>query len=94
MVIDTVPYQQAHTPDQPGHAVLPLHWLQPDRSMLMEAAVARALAADPAQPLLERCKFLAIFSSNLDEFFMVRVAGVMDALEAGRPSSTPAPMSR
>ncbi|MEO2140331.1 MAG: RNA degradosome polyphosphate kinase, partial [Thermoleophilia bacterium] len=48
-----------------------------------------ALAADPSHPLLERCKFLAIFSSNLDEFFMVRVAGVIEALEAGRPSSTP-----
>lgn len=53
-----------------------------------------ALAADDAQPLLERCKFLSIFSSNLDEFFMVRVAGVMDALEAGRPSSTPDRLSR
>ena len=53
-----------------------------------------ALAADHSQPLLERCKFLAIFSSNLDEFFMVRVAGVMDALEAGRPSSTPDQLPR
>jgi len=53
-----------------------------------------ALAADPAQPLLERCKFLAIFSSNLDEFFMVRVASVIEALEAGRPSSTPDRLSR
>ena len=48
-----------------------------------------ALAADHTQPLLERCRFLAIFSSNLDEFFMVRVASVMGALEGGRPSSTP-----
>ena len=53
-----------------------------------------ALAADPSQPLLERCKFLAIFSSNLDEFFMVRVASVIEALEAGRPSSTPDRLSR
>jgi len=53
-----------------------------------------ALAREPGQPLLERCKFLAIFSSNLDEFFMVRVAAVQDALEAGRPSSTPDRMSR
>lgn len=53
-----------------------------------------ALAADRSQPLLERCKFLAIFSSNLDEFFMVRVAGVMDAIEAGRPSSTPDQLPR
>jgi polyphosphate kinase len=47
------------------------------------------LAADKSFPVLERCKFLAIVSSNLDEFFMVRVAGHLDALEAGRASSGP-----
>src|SRR3954466_3924077 len=41
------------------------------------------LAEDPAQPLLERCKFAAIFESNLDEFFMIRVAGLHDRIDAG-----------
>jgi polyphosphate kinase len=41
------------------------------------------LAADPTVPLLERVKFCAIFSNNLDEFFMVRVAGLMDQAASG-----------
>ncbi|GAY12266.1 RNA degradosome polyphosphate kinase [Pseudonocardia sp. N23] len=42
-----------------------------------------ALAEDPSQPLLERAKFLAIFASNLDEFYMVRVAGLKRRDETG-----------
>ncbi len=41
------------------------------------------LAADKALPLLERVKFCAIFSSNLDEFFQVRVAGLLGQAESG-----------
>lgn len=40
-------------------------------------------AADPDAPLLERVKFLAILGSNLDEFFMVRVSGLMKQIESG-----------
>ncbi|EIE97922.1 RNA degradosome polyphosphate kinase [Saccharomonospora glauca] len=42
-----------------------------------------ALAEDPSQPLLERAKFLAIFASNLDEFYMVRVAGLKRREQTG-----------
>ena len=47
------------------------------------------LAADPDEPLLERVKFCSIFSSNLDEFFMVRVAGVLDQIIARLPVRSP-----
>ncbi|MES2176850.1 MAG: polyphosphate kinase 1 [Gemmatimonadota bacterium] len=59
-----------------------LSWLAFNERVLREAA-------DPRVPLLERLKFLAIFSSNLDEFFMVRVAGLRRQAAAKVTSAPP-----
>jgi polyphosphate kinase len=57
--------------------------------MLEFQARVLALAEDPSVPLLERAKFLAIFSGNLDEFFQVRVAGLKEQLAVGVRTTSP-----
>lgn len=59
-----------------------LSWLEFNYRVLHEAC-------DPRTPLLERLKFLAIFSSNLDEFFMVRIAALKEQVAAKVSQLTP-----
>jgi len=59
-----------------------LSWIEFNRRVL-------AQAEDESIPLLERIKFLAIFSSNMDEFFMVRVAAIHSKVEAETDTSRP-----
>ncbi|MBM3163084.1 MAG: polyphosphate kinase 1 [Chlorobi bacterium] len=54
-----------------------LSWLEFNQRVLEEALTPGA------HPLIERAKFISIFSSNLDEYFMIRVAGIEDQLDAG-----------
>jgi polyphosphate kinase len=84
--LDTDPATPAHAPagdDGPQrYRNRELSWLDFNERVL-------ALAEDERVPLLERAKFLAIFSQNLDEFFQVRVAGLKDQVAAGVGGSSP-----
>jgi polyphosphate kinase len=80
-------------PDAPAAAAAPklgdpANYLNRELSWLDFNVRVLELAEDPHVPLLERTKFASIYTSNLDEYFMVRVAGLHDQIEAGveRPS--------
>jgi polyphosphate kinase len=74
-------------PDDPARFLnRDLQWLEFNRRVL-------AQALDPRNPLLERVRFLAIFGSNLDEFFMKRVGGLRRQIDAGVGSPPWEPLS-
>ena len=82
---------QTRRPARPPAAASERDTLPPDRFLDREEGWLRfnqrvlELAADETVPLLERVRFLAIFAGNLDEFFMVRVAGRIRRMAAGLP---------
>ena len=79
----------AATESAPTHPDEPQRYRNRELSWLDFNTRVLALAEDERMPLLERAKFLAIFSQNLDEFFQVRVAGLKDQVAAGVGASGP-----
>ena len=63
-----------------------LSWIEFNKRVLEEAL-------DQSLPLLERLRFLCIFATNLDEFFMIRVSGIKQQIDAGIETLTPDDMS-
>src|SRR5438477_518284 len=79
---DVIRRDAAVAPESSRYLNRELSWLDFNARVL-------ALGEDASLPLLERAKFLAIFSSNLDEFFQVRVSGLKEQLAAGVRSTSP-----
>jgi polyphosphate kinase len=84
--VDAQPFPEPVVPTTSRFINREVSWLEFNSRVL-------ALAEDPAQPLLERVKFVAIFTQNLDEFFQIRVSGLEEQVDAGVTAVTPDGMS-
>jgi polyphosphate kinase len=87
--VGTAPPVDEAAPEAPPDTTGRNRYINRELSWLDFNARVLALAEDQETPLLERAKFLAIFSSNLDEFFQVRVAALHDKQAAGLGATSP-----
>jgi polyphosphate kinase len=84
--VDAQPFPDPAPPTTSRFINREVSWLEFDSRVL-------ALAEDPTRPLLERVKFVAIYTQNLDEFFQIRVSGLEEQVDAGVAATTPDGMS-
>src|ERR1700733_4358969 len=84
------PQSTLPNPGDPCSAADPRLYINRELSLLAFQKRVLEEAEDPHNPLLERVKFLSIFGSNLEEFFMVRVAGLKRQVESGVLECAPA----
>ncbi len=77
------PHTEEHDRTHPHHLRDPSLYINRELSWLDFNERVLQLAEDEQVPLLERTKFCAIYTTNLDEYYMVRVAGLYDQIEAG-----------
>ena len=101
VLIPGTPPEHAPHPRQRTRGILDDHPIEPDEVRYFNRELSwvqfnervLAMAEDPELELLERAKFLAIFQSNLDEFYQVRVSGLMEQLAADVSGGNPDGMS-